>query len=156
MKAASMRVLGIGLALGLGVVVSPSVRADSVKFGGRVGYYTDVQKPILGVEILAPVARRVYFNPNIELVLIDNVTYFTLNGDFHYDFHTGNSSFVWLGGGLGVVKFDPDGPNNGDTDLAANFLGGVGFRSGHVIPYFQAKVIAKDNSEFVIAFGVRF
>jgi hypothetical protein len=32
----------------------------------------------------------------------------------------------------------------------------VGFKAGSVVPYFQAKVIIKDGSEFAVAFGVRF
>ncbi len=55
-----------------------------------------------------------------------------------------------------MVHRDPEGPDNGKTDAAANFLAGIGFRAGSVIPYFQAKLIAKSDTEFAIAFGIRF
>jgi len=43
-----------------------------------------------------------------------------------------------------------------EAEDAANSLAGVGVRTGSLIPYFQAKLIAKDDTEFVLAFGVRF
>ena len=80
----------------------------------------------------------------------------TLNADFHYDFPTRRNLFVWLGAGLGMVRVDPEGPGDGDTDAALNVLGGLGVRAVDLVPYVQAKVIAKDDSEFVIAVGIRF
>jgi hypothetical protein len=62
---------------------------------------------------------------------------------------------VWLGAGLALVRVDFEN-NGGDTDAGLNILGGVGVRAGDVVPYVQAKVIVKDDSEFVIGFGVRF
>jgi hypothetical protein len=64
---------------------------------------------------------------------------------------------MWAGAGLGLVHVDREGPDNGDTDPALNLLAGVGFRAGgDVVPYFQAKLIVDDGSEFSLAFGVRF
>jgi hypothetical protein len=102
------------------------------------------------------VARRFYFNPNLEWVFVEDLSYLTFNADFHYDFPTSGSSFVWAGAGLGLLRVDPEGPNNSDTDPALNLLAGIGFRTGGVIPYFQAKLIVNDGNEFVLAFGVRF
>jgi hypothetical protein len=47
------------------------------------------------------------------------------------------------------------GPADSQTDVGANFLFGVGAR-GDVIPYLQGKLIVSDDTEFVIAFGLRF
>src|SRR5262245_29230417 len=129
--------------------------ADDALFGVRVGYYTKVDEPMIGAEVLLRLAPRFYFNPNVEYVFIEGSTYFTFNADAHYDFPTHSRTFVWLGAGLGVVSVDSDGGEE-TTDVAANFLAGVGFKSYGVIPYFQAKVIAKDDTEFVIAVGLRF
>jgi hypothetical protein len=89
-------------------------------------------------------------------VFVENGSLVTYNADFHYDFAVDRKTFFWLGGGLGVVRVNPEGPDNSETDAAANFLGGIGFRAGSTIPYLQAKVIAKSGTEFVLAFGVRF
>jgi len=142
--------------LAASLALSSPVRADSVKFGVRVGYYSEVDEPFVGAEVLVPVARRLYFNPNLEYVFVSEGTYLTFNADFHYDFVVDRKTFVWLGAGLGIVHDDPGGPDNGHTDAAANFLGGIGFRAGSLIPYFQAKLIAKSGTVFAVAFGIRF
>jgi hypothetical protein len=130
--------------------------ADDVRFGVRGGYYTEVEKPFLGAEFLVRVAPRFYFNPNFEYVFVDNSTYMTFNGDFHYDFPTHSTTFAWLGAGAALVRVDPQGSAGARSDAAANLLGGVGFRTGSVIPYFQVKAIVKDDSVFSFAFGLRF
>jgi opacity protein-like surface antigen len=153
MRARLIALLGAGLAL----AVIPSAGAADIDVGLRGGYYFDVDEPFLGAELLMPVVgRRIFFNPNVEYVFVDGLNYLTLNGDFHYDFPTHGSTYVWAGAGLGLVRLDFEGPNNSDTEAALNLLAGVGFRARNVIPYFQAKVIAKEDSAFVLAFGVRF
>jgi len=137
-------------------LLAPPASADELMFGLRGGYYTKVEEPFLGAELLVPVAHRLYFNPNVEYVFVENGSYVTYNADFHYDFAVDRKSFFWLGGGLGVLRVNPEGPDNSSTDAAANFLAGIGFRAGSAIPYFQAKLIAKSGTEFVVAFGVRF
>jgi hypothetical protein len=131
-------------------------RADDALFGVRVGYYTKLEEPMIGGEVLLRLAPSFYFNPNVEYVFTEGSTYLTFNADAHYDLPTHSRTFVWLGAGLGVISVDPDGPREESTDVVANFLAGVGFKRGGLIPYFQAKLIAKDDTEFVLAFGVRF
>jgi hypothetical protein len=148
-------VLGAAIVAG-SCLLAPPVTADGLKFGLRGGYYTEVEEPFVGAELLVPMAHRFYFNPNVEYVFVNDGSYITYNADFHYDIGVSRSTYVWLGGGLGVVSVNPEGSNNTSTDAAANFLAGIGFRAGSTIPYFQAKVIAKSDTEFVVAFGVRF
>jgi len=145
----------VAAALALLVLALPASAADT-KVGIRGGYYTDIGDPFLGAELLTPVAHRIYFNPNFEYVFDDNLRYWTLNGDFHYDFPTHRPYYVWAGAGLALVHTDPKGRGDGNNDVGANLLAGVGFKAGSVVPYFQAKVILKDGSEFALAFGIRF
>jgi len=133
-----------------------AARADDAMFGVRFGYYTDAESAFVGAEGLFRVAPRLYFNPNIEYVFVDDRNYMTFNADFHYDFHTHRPAFFWLGAGLAVIYVNPDGSTPSDTDVGANFLAGVGWRAGSVIPYFQLKVIAKSDTEVVLGFGLRF
>jgi hypothetical protein len=148
-------VLGAAIVAG-SCLLAPPVGADELMFGLRGGYYTKVEEPFVGAELLVPMAHRFYFNPNVEYVFVSSGAYVTYNADFHYDIGVDRGTFVWLGGGLALVQDDPEGPDNSNTDVAANFFGGIGFRAGSAIPYFQAKVIAKSGAEFVLAFGVRF
>jgi hypothetical protein len=147
----------IVLSLGLLGVLAGARAGTAADFGVRAGYYFDAEEPFLGAELITRVAPRIYFNPNFEYVLVgDGLSYVTINGDFHYDFPTRSSTFVWAGAGLGLVRVDPDGPDNSDTDPALNLLAGVGWRRGGVIPYVQGKVIINGGNEFVLAFGLRF
>jgi hypothetical protein len=130
--------------------------AADIKFGIRGGYYTDVEEPFVGAELLTRIGNRVYFNPNFEYVFVEEATYFTLNGDFHYDFPVGSDVYVWAGAGLGWSSFDFEGEDNSDNDLVANLLAGAGVNAGGVIPYVQLKLIIQDDTEFVVGVGLRF
>ncbi len=155
-----MRILrpSIAVAVFVGALASSPApaRADSEFMGGfRVGYYADAARPFVGGEVLFRIAPSIYFDPNVEVVFHDD-SYVTINADFHYDFAHHRRTTVWLGAGLGVVAVNPPGPADGRSDAALNLFAGVGAVRGHVIPYVQAKLIAKDNSEASIAFGLRF
>lgn len=147
--------LGLAVSLATLAVVVTATPAHADLLGIRGGVYTKLDKPFVGVELISPITHDVFFNPNAEYVFIDNHTYLTFNGDFHYDFRTRNRAFVWLGGGLAVIYQNPEGPPQSSTDVGANFLFGIGLK-GEVIPYLQAKLIAKEDTEFVVSFGLRF
>lgn len=140
----------------LALIFTTSARADSGVVGGaRLGYYANADAPFAGGELLLKIAPSVYFNPNVEFVFQDD-SYITVNGDFHYDFPRHGRTLFWAGAGIGIVAINPPGSADGNTDAALNLLFGVGFARGPVIPYFQAKVIAKDDSELSLAVGLRF
>lgn len=134
----------------------PAAAQADPRFGVRLGYYTEAEAPFLGAEMLFRIVPEIYFNPNVEAVFVDDGHSFSINGDFHYDFLSGRRTFVWLGAGLGVVSSHPEEPAEGDTDVGLNLLAGIGARRGRVIPYAQAKVILKSDTEFVIGVGLRF
>lgn len=142
--------------IALAVLAGAEPAAADTKFGVRGGYYTDIGEPFVGVEVLTPLGHRVYFNPNFEWIFVENANYFTLNGDFHYDFPVGRDVYVWAGAGLGWSSFDFEGPDNSDNDLVVNLLTGAGVNAGGVIPYVQLKLIVQDDTEFAIGVGLRF
>jgi hypothetical protein len=142
----------VAAAVFLAALAAPA-RADM--FGVRAGVYTNLSDAFVGAEALVPLSHSVYLNPNFEYVFVPDQTYFTVNGDFHYDFRTHSRAYVWAGGGLAIIYDSPPAPFPSKTDVGANFLVGVGLK-GHVIPYVQAKLIAKSNAEFVLGFGLRF
>jgi hypothetical protein len=145
------------LALAAAILVAmPAAAQADPKFGVRLGYYTKVEDPFIGAELLFRIVPEIYFNPNVEVVLVHNGRYLTVNGDFHYDFYSRRRTFLWLGAGLAAINTNPEGPAEGHTDVGLNLLAGIGARRGRVIPYAQAKAILKSDSEFVIAVGLRF
>jgi hypothetical protein len=103
-----------------------------------------------------------FFNPNVEVVFIDNGDFATLNADFHYDFDVDLPVYLWVGGGPAVILQDRDLPpgargNEDDTDFGANLLFGVGFKTqGLWRPYAQVKVLIADDNQAVLAVGFRF
>ena len=153
----SPRAVLVRLAVAVAILSSlPTVAHADPRFGVRFGYYTEAEGPFLGAEMLFRIIPpEIYFNPNVEAVLVDDGHYFTINADFHYDFLSGRRTF-WLGTGLAILNTDPGGSADSDTDFGLNLLAGIGTRRGRVIPYAQAKLILKSDTEFVIGVGLRF
>ena len=147
------RNLAVVVAMGL-ATLSTSTPAFADMFGVRTGFYTKAEKPFLGAELLVPLSHSVFLDPNVEYVFTDGRTYMTFNADFHYDFPTHGSTYVWAGAGLAVLYSKPEGSGS-STDVGADFIFGLGHR-GPVVPYIQAKLIAKSDTEFVIGVGLRF
>jgi hypothetical protein len=137
-----------------------SSRADAdIKPGVRAGAYFDAGGFFIGGDVLARIADRWYINPNLEYVFGDGADLFSGNFDIHYDLPMSKKNlYVWVGGGLAIIHTDPDNDRiEGDTDPGLNLLMGVGFPfGGGNVFYIQPKAIISDNSDFSLAFGVRF
>ena len=142
-------------------IVCNSASAD-IRPGVRIGGYFDAGAAFIGGELLMGITDRWYFNPNLEYVFVDNGDLITFNFDIHYDLDTRSNLYFWVGGGPAILYFNRDRPFNedgdSDTDFGVNLLFGVGFpiHNSRFIPYVQPKVIISDNSEFSLAFGLRF
>jgi hypothetical protein len=136
-----------------------AVNAEAeIKPGVRVGGYFDPNDAFIGGEALIDVAPQWYFNPNVEYVFADHAQFVTFNFDVHYDLHTNENIYFWIGAGPAILWFDPDAPRReSDTDFGFNVFAGVGFQThSRIVPYIQPKVIISDHSQFSLAFGVRF
>ena len=148
-------------------LAAPGNADAQIDWGVRGGVYTDVEEGFLGGEILGQIGdTRWFYNPNVEVVFVDPGDLVTANADFHYDLVLGEPVDVWVGGGPALVfrdRGDRRGPgrfrDDGDdeTDIGLNAQAGVGFnRGGAIPPYLQGKVLFSDDTEAVIAFGLRF
>ncbi len=158
MKRINLIISGLFIASILFSISTNSAYAQEyTTFGVRMGIYTDVEDLFLGAEMNVPIGKFVYFNPNLEYILIDRGTFMTFNFDFHYDFPTSSPVYIWAGGGPAVVYVNPDGPIDSETDLGLNLLFGLGFPTGNsLIPYVQGKALLGDRDDFVLGFGLRF
>ncbi len=146
-----------GLVLALPALLAVSAVRAEVDWGVRGGVYADEEDAFVGGEALLGMGHEWYFNPNVEFVFIERSDLVTLNGDFHKDFHKTGNLTVWAGAGPAIVMVDRNVPGgDNETDLGANFLFGVGARNGNVRPYGQAKVLISDDTQAVVAFGLRF
>lgn len=143
--------------IALAIALAASTRAFSeTTYGVRTGVYTDASAGFIGGEVVTSIAPSWYFNPNLEVAAASDRDVITVNGDFHYDFFQDRPYWIWAGGGPAVIRRNM--PNETDhTNIGANFLGGIGWKtSAKVSPYLQGKVTLSNNDEAVLAFGLRF
>lgn len=150
------------LAVLTAILAVPSPAEAQVDLDLRGGVYTDVEEGFLGGGALIRLTREWYFNPNLEWVFVSPGDLWTLNADFHFDLARRGDWSVWAGVGPAVVfqDFDDGGlrRRNGDdeTDFGVNLLAGAGLPLGAVRPFVQGKVVISDQTEAVVAVGVRF
>jgi len=142
------------------LLAAPAAAQNAWDFGIRGGVYTDHSDPFVGLELLTRMGgTQWFFNPNVEVVFPDRGDLITLNFDFHYDLPVDAPVYVWVGGGPAIVFVDRDRGrgDDDDTEPGLNLLAGVGFLKGQPVrPYLQGKILIYDESEAVLAFGVRF
>ncbi|HEX5758556.1 MAG TPA: hypothetical protein VF121_05140 [Thermoanaerobaculia bacterium] len=140
----------------------PAPAAADIDPGFRAGFYSDAEAAFIGGELLTDITRRWFFNPNLEYVFVDDGSLWTLNADAHYDFDVETPLAVWAGGGLAVIFREFDDPRlrrlneDDDTEIGLNLLAGVGAKRGAMRPYLQGKIVIADETEAVIAVGLRF
>jgi hypothetical protein len=131
------------------------VQAQGVGFDARAGLYTKggsdfflgggLKIDLLMVEVI----------PNIEYVFVDNATLYTLNLDGNFKFLSIPFVRAWVGGGIGTMRFKPEGFDTQGKALI-NILGGVGLNAIVLKPYAQIKyVFVKDlDNQFVVSVGI--
>jgi hypothetical protein len=150
----SALILGAALTVCL---ASPRPATAQWDFGVRGGVYTDKSDAFVGIELLHRLGPEGwFFNPNVEWVFLERGDLVTLNADFHYDLDVDAPVYVWVGGGPAILFNSPDHGDD-ETDAGLNLLAGVGFLRGEAVrPYVQGKIVLSDETEAVLAFGVRF
>jgi hypothetical protein len=139
------------------VLFAPARAGAQIDPDLRAGVYTDESDGFVGGGVNMQVTGRWFFNPNAELVFVDNGDLVTVNADFHRDLAEADWPVdFWLGGGPALVIDNPDRGDD-ETDFGFNLLAGVGFLRGAAVrPYVQGKIVLSDETQAVMAFGVRF
>jgi hypothetical protein len=161
MRDGSVRVALVAVLMAAAVCSVASPVAADVDFGIRGGFDDEADSVFVGGELLMDVYPRWFFNPSIEYVFVDDGSLWTLNGDVHYDFDVDIPFAVWAGGGPAVVLRETDPACRGcesddKTDFGLNLIGGIGVQRGAVRPYVQGKLLLSDDTEAVLAVGLRF
>ncbi|MDX1384885.1 MAG: hypothetical protein R3190_14630 [Thermoanaerobaculia bacterium] len=136
--------------------VAPTLAGD-IEGDARIGVYTDVSEAFVGGGIATPLGDSGWdFNPNLELVFVDRGDLATLNFDFTYDLIDEAELDFWLGAGAALVLRE-NRRGDDETDAGLNLLAGAGFLPEQSVrPFVQGKVLISDDTEFVLAFGIRF
>jgi hypothetical protein len=108
-------------------------------WGLRVGVADDPDQIIIGGQYtMGGIAKRVYFEPNLELGLGDDHTIFTATGAMHYHFRVKAKVFPYAGAGLTLGLDRHDRGDTKDTDflIALKFVGGVSWNTGETDQFF--------------------
>ncbi len=147
--------------LAAAVMAAPRPARAQIDLDLRGGVYTDSDAGFIGGGILTGLTAGWYFNPNLEYVFVDPGSLWTVNADFHYDFTRAGAWSIWAGGGPALVVRDFGNDRrhrrqDTTTDFGINALAGVGLLRGPVRPFAQVKILLSDNTEGVLAIGVRF
>ncbi|MEO7156365.1 MAG: hypothetical protein ABI039_02315 [Vicinamibacterales bacterium] len=142
-----------GVSFLLGLVLFSSTPALAQNGGIRGGISVDPDQFYFGGHLeTSPLVDRLYFRPNVEVGLGDDLTLIAANMEFVYKFTTRRAWNLYAGGGpaLNVVMVDEA---DSDSDAGLNLLVGVEQSSGL---FFEFKVGAIDSPNFKFGVGWTF
>ena len=134
------------LLVALFVLTSPASAQDG---GVRGGLSVDPDQFYFGGHLeTSPLVDRLYFRPNLELGLGDDVTLLSANMEFVYKFPSRSGWSIYAGAGPALNIYMVDDADS-DTDAGLNLLVGVEKSSGL---FFEFKIGAIDSPD--VKFGV--
>lgn len=143
-----------GLSFFLGLVVLSSAPAAAQDAGVRGGLSVDPDQLYFGGHLeTSPLVDRLYFRPNVEVGIGDDLTLIAANMEFVYKFSTRRAWNVYAGAGpaLNIYMFDDDGRGDNDAETEAGFNILIGVEQSRGL-FFEFKVGAIDSPE--LKFGV--
>ena len=143
-----------GLSFLLGVVLFSSTPALAQDPGIRGGISIDPDQFYFGGHLeTSPLVDRLYFRPNVEVGVGDDLTLIAANMEFVYKFTTRRAWNVYAGAGpaLNIFMFDDEGQGDNDSETEAGFNIMIGVEQARGL-FFEFKIGAIDSPE--LKFGV--
>jgi hypothetical protein len=124
-------------------------------YGIRAGASSDPDQFYLGGHLdVKEIVERFWFRPNAEVGLGNNLTLFSLNGEFVYDMPLKSSTrwVPYVGGGPAFLIGSVSTPFGRVTDTGGgfNFVGGIRQRKGLM---GELKIGAFDSPDFKMGLG---
>lgn len=130
---------------------SPAAAQDG---GLRGGLTVDPDQFYFGGHLeTSPLVDRLYFRPNVEVGLGDDLTLIAANMEFVYKFPSRGGWGIYAGGGPALNVYMYDGDDNSDTDAGLNLLVGVESARGL---FFEFKMGVVDSPDFKFGVGWTF
>lgn len=130
------------------------VGAASAQVGVRGGISVDPDQGYFGVHYeTAPLIDRLYFRPNAELGLGDDLTHVGLNMEFVYQFPRRRRDWNMYAGGGPALNFYRFSNDNTNTEGGLNLMIGVEQTRGLM---FEAKFGVFDSPDFKFGVGWTF
>lgn len=127
--------------------------ASAQTFGVRIGASADPDQFFFGGHAeWPPLVDRVYFRPNVEIGIGDDVTLAALNFEFVYKFENGRKPWnVYAGGGPALNLYFSDPHDHAEGGF--NLLLGIEHRRGL---FGEVKVGTIESPDFKITVGYVF
>ena len=129
-----------------------TAHAQRSHIGPHVGYNFDVDRALIGAQLLLPVGRSVELYPSFDYYFVDAGSLVGFSGDLKFRVPTGGPSVLYVGGGVNILRASAGGSS--DTDTGWDLLFGLESRLGMTHPYVEGRVLNHSNSSFQLAVGL--
>jgi hypothetical protein len=151
-----MRSLKLALFLSglLLVCVYRPAHAQRAHIGPHFGYNFDMDRALIGGQMLLPLSPYVEVYPSFDYYLVSTGTRFGLSGDLKFRMPTGYGSSFYFGGGVDYQNASAGGVSDNDTGW--DLLFGFESRRGVAHPYIEGRVLGHSNTSFQIGAGLNF
>lgn len=143
----------LSLSFLLGLVLFAAAPAAAQDGGVRGGISVDPDQFYFGGHLeTSPLIDRLYFRPNVEVGIGDDLTLIAANMEFVYKFTDSRPWNIYAGAGpaLNIYMFDGNGDDDTSTDAGFNIMVGVEQRRGL---FFEFKIGAIDSPDFKFGVG---
>lgn len=132
-------------------LASPAAAQDG---GVRGGLTVDPDQFYFGGHLeTSPLVDRLYFRPNVEVGLGNDLTLLAANMEFVYKIPSRGGWGIYAGGGPALNVYMFDGEDNSETDAGLNLLVGVESSRGL---FFEFKMGVVDSPDFKFGVGWTF
>jgi len=146
-------VLAIAIAVGVLLAGTPhTARAQRSHIGPHAGYNFDIERGLIGAQLLLPVGRLVELYPSFDYYFVDGGSLIGLSGDLKFRVPTGGPSVLYVGGGVNFLRASAGGSSN--TDTGWDILFGLESRIGMTHPYIEGRVLNHSGSAFQLVAGL--
>jgi hypothetical protein len=140
-----------GLSFLLGVVLFSSTPALAQDAGIRGGISVDPDQFYFGGHLeTSPLVDRLYFRPNLEVGIGDDLTLIAANMEFVYKFTRSRGLNLYAGAGPALNIFMFDESDDAETEAGFNILVGAETPKGL---FFEFKIGTIDSPDFKFGVG---
>jgi hypothetical protein len=147
------RLLAVALTAGaLLAGQTTTAQAQRSHIGPHAGYNFDLDRALLGAQLLLPLGRLVELYPSFDYYFVDQGSVVGFSGDLKFRFPTGGPSMFYFGGGVNFLRTAAGGASV--TDTGWDLLFGLESRRGVTHPYVEGRVLNHSGSAFQLAAGL--
>lgn len=144
------------------VIVSPGVSQAFALAGG--GGKVGLIDPEAGSSAPAVSVHLEFDQPGTSWHMMPSVMFWDSNGltglsgnfDMYYHFVPEGTATPYLGAGVGVNRYDFDGPGNGTNRLGLNLFGGLRFPTGSSHLFLEGRYTSSRISQIGLLGGITF